>query len=111
VCLGRVGQLGSAFVGQLCVADPSVGGARLLADVAGALEPLEQARDPRRGEKHALREVDAAEHPLVCVREMQQPLVVVERQPVLALQLSGELAGDRRVGTEERDPGVELPRW
>ena len=93
------------------VADACVGRARLLADVARTLEPLEQPRDAGRGQQHALREVDAAQHPVVGIREMEQHLVVVQRQSVLALQLRGELAGDRRVRAKERDPGLELLRW
>ena len=50
-------------------------------------------------------------HPAVGVRQVQQHLVVVQRQAVLALQLRGQLARDRRVRAQERDPGLELLRW
>ena len=55
-----------------------------------------------------LGEVDAAHHAALGVREVEEHLVVVQRQAVLALQLRGELARDRRVRAEERDPGLEL---
>ena len=57
-----------------------------------------------------LGEVDAAQHASLGVREVQQHLVVVQRQPVLALELRGQLARDRGVRAQERDPGVELLR-
>ena len=45
------------------------------------------------------------------VRQVQQHLVVVQRQAVLALELGRELAGDRGVCAQERNPAVELERW
>ena len=62
-------------------------------------------------EQDPLGEVDPPQHPAVGVREVQQHLVVVQRQSVLALQLRGQLPRDRRVRTEKRDPGLELLWW
>ena len=42
------------------------------------------------------------------MREDEQHLVVVQRQPVLALELRGQLAGDRRMRPDVVDPGREL---
>ena len=58
-----------------------------------------------------LRKVDAAHPAALGVRQVQEHLVVVQRQAVLALQLRGELARDRRVGAEEGDPALELERY
>ena len=57
-----------------------------------------------------LGEIDAPQPAALGVREVQQHLVVVQRQAVLALQLRRELAGDRRVRAQERNPGLELLR-
>jgi len=42
------------------------------------------------------------------MRQVQQHLVVVQRQAVLALELDRELARDRGMRAQERDPGLEL---
>ena len=78
-------QLGSAGVGELRVRDPRIRRTGFLRDEPGGLEPFQQARDPGRREQHALGQVDAAQHSAVGIREMQQHLVVVQRQAVLAL--------------------------
>jgi len=91
-------QLGAPFVGQRRVRDARVRGARLLAHEPGPLEPFEQARDPGGGQHDLLGQVDAAHHPALRVRQVKQHFVVVQGQVVLALQLRGELARDRRVG-------------
>jgi len=103
-------QLLPPVVGQRGVRDARVRSARLLADVACALEPFEEARDAGGGQHDLLGEVDAAHPAVVGVREVQQHLVVVQRQVVLTLELRGELARDRRVGAEEGDPAFELER-
>ena len=48
--------------------------------------------------------------PSVGAREVQEHLVVVQRQAVPALQLRRQLARDRGVRAQERDPGVEPAR-
>ena len=96
---GRVGELG---VGD--AASVRAGG---LLDQPGPLEPVEQPRDPGGGQHDALGQVDAAHHAVVGVREPQQHLVVVERQPVRGQQVGVELAGDRRVGAQKRNPRLE----
>ena len=101
-------QLVGASRRQLRVRDPRVRLAGLLADEPGPLESLEQPGDSRRGQQDPLGEVDPPQHAVLGVREMQQHLVVVQRQPVLALELGGQLARDRSVRAQERDPGIEL---
>src|SRR5581483_8120966 len=106
--LRRLAQLGTAGVGDLRVRHPRVGRARLLLDVTATLQAFEQARDPGRREQHALGEVDAAKRTVLGARQVEEHLVVADRQPVLALQLRRKLARDRRVGAQERDPGLEV---
>ena len=95
---------------RLRVDDPAVGVAEDPLDEPRALEPLEQARDAGGGQEDRLGEVDAA-HPLLGrAREVEQDLVVVEREPVLGDEVGGELAGQRSVGAQEADPGVQPGR-
>jgi hypothetical protein len=110
VRLGGGTQLRLAVLGQLRVRDARVGRAGFLAYVAGALEPLQQARDPRGGQHDLLGEVDPPHAAVRGAREVQEHLVVVQRQPMLTLQLRGELARDRGMGAQERDPAVQLTR-
>src|SRR5919106_2713585 len=83
-------ELVEALIGQACVAHPSVVLARGALDVARALEPFEQTRDPGRREQH---------------------LLVVDRQPVLGDELLREPADDGGVCAEEPrerlEPGVD----
>ena len=96
------------LVGQLRVGHARVGLAGRLLHVAGTLEPFEQPRDPRGRQQHALRQVDPPHHEAVGVREVQQHLVVVQRQPVLALELSRQLARDRCMSAQERHPAGQI---
>jgi len=100
-------ELLAAVVGQRRVRHAGIRRARLLADVPGALEPFEEPGDPGGGQHDLLGEIDAAHHPAFGVREVQEHLVVVQGQVVLALQLHGQLARDRRVRAKERDPALE----
>ena len=62
-------ELVAARIGELRVRHARVRRARLLADEAGLLEPVEQARDPRRGQENPLREIDPPQHaPSACDR-------------------------------------------
>src|SRR4051794_13818909 len=108
VRLGRGAELRLAILGQLRVGDASVGIAGGPLDVADPLEPFEQARDPGRRQQHALGEVDAAQPAALRAREVEQHLVVVQRQPVLGDELRVELTNACRVRTQERDPGLDL---
>src|SRR5262249_42232397 len=78
----RLLQLAASRRGQLRVRDAGVRLAFHLLDAARLLEPVEETRDARRRQEHALREVDAAHHLVLRVREPQQHLVVREREPV-----------------------------
>jgi len=106
----RLLQLGEPGLGDLCVGDARIGVAPSLLDVAAALEPVEQARDPRGSQHDTLRQVDPPHCALFRTSEVQQHLVVVQRQAVVALQPRRQLAGDRGVGAQEPDPGFEHPR-
>jgi len=108
VCHSGDAQLLRARLGELRVRHARVRLARLLADEAGAFEALEQPRDAGRGQQNPLREIDATQHLAVGMRQVQQHLVVVQRQAVLALELDRELARDRSMRAQERDPGLEL---
>jgi len=80
-------QLLASLVGQRRVGDARVRRTRLLAHVPGALEPFEEPRDAGRREHDSLGEVDAAHPAVLGVRQVEQHLVVVQRQVMLALQL------------------------
>src|SRR5689334_3489587 len=108
VRLARLAELRLAFDGQLRVRHPRVARAGRPLDVAGALEPFEQPGDPRRREQHALGEVDSAQALAVRAREVQQDLVIVERQPVLGDELGVQSPRRRGMRTQEPDPGLDL---
>ena len=106
--IGGGRQLLVPRVGQLRVHDARVAVAGRLLDVAAALEPVEQARDPGRRQQHLLCEVDAAHHPVGRAREPEEHLVVVDRQPVVGDELAVEPAHDRGVRADEVDERLHL---
>ncbi len=69
--------------GDHCVDDPAVAVAGRPLDEAGPFEPVQESRDPRRGQQHLIREVDAAHPPVGRARQTQKHFVVVDRQPVV----------------------------
>jgi hypothetical protein len=85
-------QLVEPRVGERRVDDAAVRGAVGALDVVGALEPLEQPRDPGSREDDALRQLDAAQPAVGRAREMEEHLVVVDRQYVLADEVGVQLA-------------------
>ena len=85
-------QLGPARLGQDRVGHARIACTRGLADEAGVLEAVEEARDTRRCQLEGLRKIRPAQPPVLRVREQEEGLVVVDRQVVLAQQ-----------------PGVQLP--
>jgi peptidoglycan/xylan/chitin deacetylase (PgdA/CDA1 family) len=81
-----------------------------VADEAGTFEAVEQAGDPGRREQHALRQVDAAHLSAGRVREVEQDLVGVQREPVRREQLGAETPGQACVGADELCPSLQLRR-
>ena len=69
VALGGGMKLLAAGVRQLRIGDAQVGRARRALHEAGLLEPLEKARDPRRSEHQAAREIDALHPAALGLRE------------------------------------------
>ena len=59
---------------------------RAFVDPAGALEPVEQPRDPGGGEQHRPGEVDPPQPALGREVELHEHVVVAQRQPVLRLE-------------------------
>ncbi len=101
-------ELGQTGVGQHRVGDAGVGVAARLRHPAGALEPVEQARDPGGGEDDRPGEVDPPQPVVGREVELHEHVVVAQRQPVLRLEAARELARDRRVRPEEADPGGQI---
>ena len=94
----------AALVGEHRVGDAGVAVALALRTHAVALEPVEQPRDARGGEQQPLGEVDAAQRAVLGVGEVEQRLVVVDRQAVV---------GDAAVRDSSRssvDVGAQQPR-
>src|SRR5439155_994202 len=81
-----------------------VGRTGALLDPARALEAVEEARDPGRCQEDLLGEVDPAQRTLLRPREVEQHLVVVEREPVLGDELRVQLTGERGVAAEVAHP-------
>ena len=88
---------------QLRVDDPRIGRTRGFLDEAAALQSVEEARDPGRREQHAPREVDPPHHSLGRVGEVQEHLVVVQRQAVLRLEPCAEPSGRGHMRAHEPD--------
>jgi len=103
----RCEPLGS-LLRQLRVDDARVRLARCLADETGTLEPVQKPRDSGWSQHDALREVNATHHLIGRTRDVQQHLIVVDRQPVIGDELAVELARDRRVRAQEVDERSHL---
>ena len=79
---------GAARLGELCVEDAAIVGTRLPDDVPRPLEPVDEARDAALAEQHRRREVAHPQALVGRVGEVEEHLVVRERQPVRLLQLT-----------------------
>jgi hypothetical protein len=88
--VGRAGDPETllAGLGELGVDDAAVFRAPCPLDEAGALEPLEQPGDAGRSEQDALSQVNTAQQPVRRLRQLQENLEVVDREPVRRNELA-----------------------
>jgi hypothetical protein len=70
---------------------------------AVALEAVQEPRHARGRQHQPLREVDSLEAELVGMREVEERLVVVDRQPVLGDQACGQLPVEARMRPQSRE--------
>ena len=89
---------------------PAVAGTRHPLDEPIALHAIDESRDPALAEEDGRGELAHTQPVVGRVVEMQEDLVVRQRQIVRQLELAVELAHERGVDTEEPPPGAELER-
>ena len=79
-------------------------------DGAGADEPVDEPRQPALAEQHRGGEVGHAEAPVRGVAQVEQHLVLVQREAVRGAKPGVEVADEGAVHAEEPAPGGELGR-
>ena len=93
-------------LGQAGVGDAEIGRAGFTLDEPFGLEPFEQPRDARRGQKQLAGDVDALQPLTVGVGEDEQGFVVVDREAVLLEQLGAQQPGGAGGGTQQAGEGA-----
>src|SRR3954452_4988836 len=105
VRLPRLLDLLHAGLREHGVRDARIGVAALLGNEPAGLEPVEQARDPRRGEQDRAGEFDPPWPAALRVVELHEHVEVAQRELVHRLEARRELPRERRVRAQEADPG------
>src|SRR5581483_1099464 len=101
----RLLELLEPGLGERRVRHAGVGGAVLLLHPARALEAVQETRDPRGAEDDRPRDVDPPHAPARREVDLDEDVVVTQRESVPALQAGGQLPGQGRIRPQKPDPG------
>jgi hypothetical protein len=99
-----------ALVRHLGPEDPAILGALRADDEAERLEAVDEPCHAALAEEHGPRQLAHPQTVLLRALEVEQDLVLGERQPVGCLELAVELADELGVRADESRPGRELER-
>src|SRR6187200_2410432 len=106
----RRGQRTGTIRREAGVEDATILRARLADDQATLLQPVDEAGDTALAQEHRARELAHAQPVLGRALQVEQHLVLRQREPVGRLELPVELVDERRVRAEKPRPGGELER-
>src|SRR6266540_290860 len=107
VRLRGLAELVAAGASEDRVADAAIGRALLAGDEPVALEAVEEPRGAARGQREAVRNVDAPHSRLGSPCEQQKRFVLVEAQAVIGAQLSAQPASHGDAAANEADERLD----